>query len=143
MREAIGRVGAMLGGIAAATRWAAAATLATGLLVLVGAAAAGERRRVFEAAVLKTVGAGRRQILASFALRAALTGAAAGLVAVAAGGLAGWWVITQVMEADYRFEPVTAAVVVAGGALASLLAGLAFAWRPLAARPASILRARE
>ena len=143
VREAIGRVGAMLGGIAAATRWAAAATLATGLLVLVGAAAAGERRRVFEAAVLKTVGAGRRQILASFALRAALTGAAAGLVAVAAGGLAGWWVIAQVMEADYRFEPVTAAVVVAGGALASLLAGLAFAWRPLAARPASILRARE
>ena len=64
-------------------------------------------------------------------------------MAVAAGGLAGWWVITQVMEADYRFEPVTAAVVVAGGALASLLAGLAFAWRPLAARPASILRARE
>ena len=143
VREAIGRVGAMLGGIAAATRWAAAATLATGLLVLVGAAAAGERRRVFEAAVLKTVGAGRRQILASFALRAALTGAAAGLVAVAAGGLAGWWVIAQVMDADYRFEPVTAAVVVAGGALASLLAGLAFAWRPLAARPASILRARE
>jgi len=33
--------------------------------------------------------------------------------------------------------------VVMGGALASLLAGLAFALRPLAARPARVLRARD
>jgi putative ABC transport system permease protein len=33
--------------------------------------------------------------------------------------------------------------IVVGGALASLLAGLAFAVRPLGARPARILRARE
>ncbi len=143
VRDAIGRVATMLDGIGAATRWAAAATLVTGLVVLIGAAAAGERRRVYEAAVLKTLGAGRRQILASFALRAALTGAAAGVVAIVAGGLAGWWVTTGVMDADFRFEPVTALVIVAGGALASLLAGLAFALRPLAARPARILRARE
>ena len=34
------------------------------------------------------------------------------------------------MEADFRFEPVTALAVVAGGALLSLLAGLAFALPP-------------
>jgi putative ABC transport system permease protein len=34
-------------------------------------------------------------------------------------------------------------VIVLGGILATLLAGLAFAWRPLAARPARVLRARE
>ncbi len=33
--------------------------------------------------------------------------------------------------------------IVAGGVLATLLTGLAFAWRPLSARPARILRARE
>jgi putative ABC transport system permease protein len=47
------------------------------------------------------------------------------------------------MDAEFRFEPVTAVVIVAGGALASLLAGLAFALGPLAARPARVLRARE
>ena len=40
------------------------------------------------------------------------------------------------MDGRFRFEPVSAIGIVAGGALASLLAGLAFALRPLAARPA-------
>jgi putative ABC transport system permease protein len=143
VREAIGRVSEALEGIGAAARAAAAATLVTGLMVLVGAAAAGERRRVFEAAVLKTLGATRGRILASFALRSAMVGAAAGLVAIAAGAIAGWWVTTFVLEGDFRFEPVTALVIVVGGALASLLAGLGFALRPLATRPAGVLRARE
>ncbi len=140
VREAIARVAGALDGIAAATRWAAAATLSTGLVVLVGAAAAGERRRAYEAAVLKTIGATRGRILASFALRAALTGAAAGVVAVVAGGLAGWVVTRFVMEGDFRFAVGNALAIVAGGAAASLLAGLAFALRPLAARPARALR---
>ncbi|MFO1144345.1 MAG: FtsX-like permease family protein [Amaricoccus sp.] len=143
VRETIGRVASALGEVAAATRWAAAATLSTGLVVLVGAAAAGERRRAYEAAVLKTIGADRRTILASFALRAALVGAAAGLVAVAAGGLAGWVVTRFVLEGDFRFALGNALAIVAGGALASLVAGLAFALRPLSARPARVLRAVE
>ena len=47
------------------------------------------------------------------------------------------------MDGDFRFAPLNALAIVAGGALASLLAGLAFALRPLAARPARVLRARE
>jgi putative ABC transport system permease protein len=143
VREAIDQVATALEGLSSATRWGAAATLLTGFVVLIGAAAAGERRRVFEAAVLKTLGASRARILASFAMRAALTGLAAGLVAIVAGAIGGWWVTTFVMEARFRFEPVSALAIVAGGAFASLLAGLAFAWRPLAARPARVLRARD
>jgi putative ABC transport system permease protein len=143
VRDAIDRVAEALDGIAAATSYAAAATLLTGFIVLIGAAAAGERARVFEAAVLKTLGASRGRILASFALRSALLGMAAGGVAIVAGGLAGWGVMTFVMETSYRFEVGSALAIVAGGALATLLAGLAFALRPLAARPARVLRAQE
>lgn len=143
VRDAIDRVTEALAGLAAATSYGAAATLVTGFVVLIGAAAAGERARVFEAAVLKTVGATRGRILASFALRSALLGLAAGLVAILAGALAGWGVMAFVMEATYRFEPVSALAIVTGGAMATLLAGLAFAWRPLATRPARTLRARE
>jgi putative ABC transport system permease protein len=143
VREAIERVAESLEGLSAATRWGAAATLLTGLVVLIGAAAAGERRRVFEAAVLKTLGASRARILSSFALRSALIGAAAGAVAILGGAIAGWWVTEVVMDGTYRFEPFSAFAIVTGGALASLLAGLAFALRPLAAKPAGILRARE
>ena len=98
---------------------------------------------MFEAAVLKTLGAVRGRILASFALRSAILGAAAGLVAIAAGAIAGWGVMTFVMNADYQFEPFSALAIVMGGALASLIAGLLFALRPLGLRPAGVLRARE
>ncbi|MGB8624441.1 MAG: hypothetical protein WCD16_16655, partial [Paracoccaceae bacterium] len=80
---------------------------------------------------------------AYFALRSALLGAAAGLVAVVAGGVAGWAVMRFVMDAHFEFEPLSALAIVLGGVLATLLAGLGFAWRPLAARPAGVLRARE
>jgi putative ABC transport system permease protein len=143
VKDAIERVADILGSIAAAITYGAGVTLVTGVIVLIGAAAAGEAARVFESAILKTVGATRGQILAYFALRSAMLGAVAGVVAIAAGGIAGWAVMRFVMEATFRFEPVSAVAIVVGGALATLAAGLGFAWRPLAARPARVLRGRE
>jgi putative ABC transport system permease protein len=48
-----------------------------------------------------------------------------------------------VMDATYQFEPVSAVGIVAGGVMATLIAGLLFALRPLAARPARTLRAQD
>lgn len=141
--DAIERVTEVLAGIASAITYGALATLVTGGVVLIGASAAGVHARTYEAAVLKTLGASRRTILTSFALRSALLGAAAGLVAILAGGLAGWGVMRFVMEVDYSFEPVSAVLIVVGGILATLISGLLFAWGPLAARPARVLRGRE
>lgn len=143
IRDAIDQVVDLVGGIAAATRYAALATLVTGFLVLIGAAAAGERARTFEAAVLKTLGATRARILFSFALRAAILGLAAGIVALIAGILGGWAVTTFVMEGDYQMIWTNALLIIGGGVMASLVAGLAFAFRPLNASPAQVLRARE
>ncbi|MDX5414495.1 MAG: FtsX-like permease family protein, partial [Rhodobacterales bacterium] len=139
----IDQVSDVLAGLAAATSYGAAATLITGFLVLIGAAAAGERARTYEAAVLKTLGASRGRILRSFALRAALLGAAAGMVAIAAGIGGGWAVTHFIMQTGYTVIWPSAIAIVLGGVLATLLSGLAFAWRPLAARPAQVLRARE
>ena len=143
MKEAIGRASEALSAIATATAWAAGATLLTGFVVLIGAAAAGERGRVYEAALLKVLGASRARILFSFALRAALMGAAAGLVALFAGALSAWIVMTFVMDSSYEFEPVSALAIILGGVAATLAAGLVFAWGPLAARPAQVLRGVE
>jgi putative ABC transport system permease protein len=70
-------------------------------------------------------------------------GAAAGLVALFAGALSAWSVMTFVMDSSYTFEPVSALAIILGGLFATLLAGLVFAWRPLAARPAQVLRSQE
>ena len=143
IRDAIDQVIEVVNGISAATRYAALATLVTGFLVLIGAALAGERARTYEAAVLKTVGATRTRILWSFALRAALLGLAAGIVALAAGILSGWAVTTFVMEGHYMVIWSNAFLIIGGGVMASLVAGLAFAIKPLAAKPARVLRARD
>ena len=143
VRDAIDRVSNVLAGLAAATSWGAAATLLTGFLVLIGAAAAGESARTYEAAVLKTLGAARGRILLSFALRAAFLGIAAGSVALLAGIAGGWAVSTYVLATDFSIIWPSAITIVAGGVIATLLAGLGFAWGPLAARPAQVLRARE
>ncbi|MCT4555002.1 MAG: drug:proton antiporter [Pelagimonas sp.] len=143
VRDAIDRVSTLLEGIAGAIRWGAGATLLTGFLVLIGAAAAGERARTYEAAVLKTLGAARSRILTSFALRAMLLGAGAGAVALLAGIAGGWAVTTQVMEAEFAVIWPSALGVIFGGILATLVASIGFSWRALQARPARVLRARE
>ncbi|HGG05610.1 MAG TPA: FtsX-like permease family protein [Aliiroseovarius sp.] len=143
VRNAIERVTGMMGAIAAAITFGALASLVTGFVVLIGAAAASERARTYEGALLKTLGATRGWVLANFALRAGILGAAAGLVAVAAGGLAGWAVTRFVMEQDFAFEPLSALAIVIGGVLVTILAGFGFSWRALAHRPAQVLRARE
>ncbi|MEE2944227.1 MAG: FtsX-like permease family protein [Pseudomonadota bacterium] len=143
VRDAIDRVTEVLGSIAAATAYGAAATLLTGFLVLIGAAAAGQQNRTYEAAILKTLGATRRRILLSFTMRGALLGAAAGIVAIAAGILGGWAVSHSVLESDFNVIWNNALAIVLGGIAATLLAGLAFASGPLKAKPAGILRTAD
>ncbi len=140
VREQVDRVAQTLTDIGAATRWAATVLLATGLVVLVGAAGAAAEGQTGEAAILKVLGAGRGRILASFALRAVILGAAAGLVALAWGMTAGWAATRYLLDAGFAPAPGTALAVVAAGTGLSLAAGLAFAWRPLRLRPAAVLR---
>jgi putative ABC transport system permease protein len=143
IRDAVDSAAEVIEGIAAATRTGAGATLLTGFLVLIGAAAAGVGARTYEAAVLKTLGATRARILGSFALRAALLGLAAGTVALTAGILGGWAVQTFIMDSDFQVIWGNALTIVGAGIAATLVAGLAFALGPLAAKPAQVLRARE
>ena len=143
VRDAIDRVTEVLGSIAAATAYGAAATLLTGFLVLIGASAAGQQNRTYEAAILKTLGATRQRILLSFTLRGLFLGASAGIVAIAAGILGGWAVSTFVLESDFEVIWGNALAIVIGGIVATLLAGLAFASGPLKAKPAGILRTAD
>ena len=143
VKEGIERVAGVLSSLAAAITYSSSATLLTGFIVLIGAAAAGERARVFESSVLKVLGATRFRILAGLAARSAFLGAAAGLVAIGAGAAAGWAVMVFVMESSFSFEPVSAISIVFGGAVASLVAGLLFALGPLNASPSRVLRSKE
>ena len=126
VRDQVDRVSQALEDISAATRWASAALLVTGLVVLIGAAGTAADHQTGEAAILKALGAGRRRILLSFAFRSALLGALAGLVALIWGLAAAWGATRFVLEGPFVFQPRAALAVITGGAVLNLLAGLVF-----------------
>jgi len=140
VRDALEAVAGLLARIGAALSATASLTLAAGALVLAGAVAAGQRRRVRDAVVLKTVGATRAQIRRAFLVEFGLLGATAGLIAAAAGTAASWGVVTYVMRAEWTFLPVTLAVVVLACTALTLAFGYAGTALALRARPAPLLR---
>lgn len=141
--DVLARAESALMDVAAAARAGAAATLLTGIVVLIGATAAGQRRRIYDAAILKTLGATRAGVLSAMLLRSSLLGLAAALVALVAGAAAAWAVAAIVFESGFVFDPATALLIVFGGVAATLSAGALFAIGPLSARPAQVLRSRE
>lgn len=140
VRDALAQVAALLGRIATALTATGSVTLLAGALVLAGAVAAGQRRRVREAVVLKTVGATRGQIRRAFLVEFGALGAFAGLLAAAAGTAAAWGVVRGIMRQEWLFLPGTLALTVLGCMALVLAFGHAGTALALRARPGPLLR---
>ena len=140
VREALEAVADALGKIGIAARATAGLALVSGILVLAGAIAAGRRERTRDAVILKVTGARRRDLAAAYVIEYGLAGIAAAVLAAGLGTLAAFFVLTQVMDADWVFLPGPALGTVAGATLAVIAFGFAGTWRALAQRPAPVLR---
>ena len=88
VKDAIAQVNTLLQQLAEGIRAASLVTILAGLLVLAGAIAAGARARLYDATVLKVLGATRRQIALVYVLEYGLLGIATGIIALGAGTLA-------------------------------------------------------
>ena len=140
VRDALNAVAAIVGKLIAAVRGASALTLVAAALVLGGALAASQRFRVYDAVVLKTLGATRGRLIAAYALEYLLIGLATVVFGVAAGSLAAALVVTRLMEFPFVF----AAGEAAGAALLALFVtvglGLLGTFSALGRKPAEVLR---
>jgi hypothetical protein len=74
VREALETVGTVVTNLVLAIRGASAVTLISAILVLGGALAAGHRHRVYDAVILKTLGATRARLLGAYALEYLMIG---------------------------------------------------------------------
>jgi putative ABC transport system permease protein len=140
VRDALEAVANLLGRIGVALQATSSVTLLAGMLVLAGAVAAGQARRVRDAVILKTVGASRAQIRNAWLVEFGLLGLTAGLLAAAAGSAASWAVVRFVMRGDWVFLPGTLALVVVGCVVLTLAFGYAGTALALRVRPATLLR---
>jgi putative ABC transport system permease protein len=140
VRDVIATVSDLLGKMLAAIRGANGLTLLTGVLVLAGALAAGLEGRIYDAAVLKTYGATRRQLIAAFAAEYAILGLAAATFGIITGSLASWFLAYWILEMPWSFSLPVAILTALIAVAVTVAAGLAATWRALAARPAPLLR---
>jgi len=139
-KEALAEIGRMLEALTRGVSIASLVTLLAGILVLAGAIAAGHRARLYDAVVLKVLGATRGRLGAVYTIEYGLLGALAGLAALGAGTAAAWAVAHFVLDIPLLFATRAVAITIVGGALATLLLGLGGGFAALAAKPASRLR---
>ena len=140
VKDAIAQVNTLLQQLAQGIRAASMVTILAGLLVLAGTIAAGARTRLYDATVLKVVGATRAQIALVYVLEYGLLGIATGIIALGAGTLAASLIARQILDTAFVFDARAALWTVAGGGAATLLFGLFGAIAALNSRPASRLR---
>jgi putative ABC transport system permease protein len=140
VREALETVGTVVTNLVLAIRGASAVTLISAILVLGGALAAGHRHRVYDAVILKTLGATRARLLGAYALEYLMIGLATAVFGVIAGSIAAWLIVTRLMTLSFIWQAGSAAGVVAAALIVTVGLGLAGTLLALNQKPASVLR---
>jgi putative ABC transport system permease protein len=140
VKDALKAVDDLVGKLADGVGAAASVTIATAMLVLAGALASGQRRRIYDAVILKTLGATRRRLVVAFALEYGLLGLAAAVFGLAAGTAGAWAILSLVMNIPFVFDATVALAALFLALAVTLGFGLADTWRALGAKPAPVLR---
>jgi putative ABC transport system permease protein len=140
VREALETIGTVVTNLVLAIRAASAVTLISAILVLGGALAAGHRHRVYDAVILKTLGATRARLLGAYALEYLMIGFATAVFGVIAGSVAAWLIVTRLMTLSFVWQVGSAAAVVAAALVVTVGLGLAGTLLALNQKPASVLR---
>ena len=140
VKDALDAVGSIIANLILAIRGASAVTLIAAALVLGGALAAGHRHRVYDAVILKTLGATRVRLLTAYSIEYFMIGAATALFGVISGSLAAWLIVGQLMHLSFTWLPWPALAAAAGAVVVTIALGLAGTYAALGQKPAPILR---
>jgi putative ABC transport system permease protein len=140
VKDALSTINDLVSKLALAVRAASGVTLLASVLVLGGALAAGHRYRVYDAMILKTLGATRRRIVGAFALEYLMIGFGTALFGLLAGGIAAYVVVTQIMEMDFFLDWAGALGAALFALVLTVILGLLGTWRLAGLKPAPVLR---
>ncbi len=140
VREVMETIGSVVTNLTLAIRGASAVTLISAVLVLGGALAAGHRHRVYDAVILKTLGATRVRLLGAYALEYLMIGLATAVFGVVAGSVSAWLIVTRLMTLSFMWQAGSAAGVVVAALVVTVGLGLVGTLVALNQKPATVLR---
>jgi putative ABC transport system permease protein len=140
VKEALEAINELVGKLVLGIRGASGVTILAGILVLAGALGAGQRNRIRDAVILKTLGATRRRLLLAYCIEYGLIGFAAALFGLLAGTGAAFAIVTFAMKAGFVFATLPAVGTMAVAVAATILIGLIGTWRVLDEKPSAHLK---
>ncbi|HVG01545.1 MAG TPA: FtsX-like permease family protein [Nitrospira sp.] len=138
--EVLSAFARVLDRLSLAIRAVALFCLVAGALVMAAALAATRYRRLYEAVILKALGATRALIARSFAAEYALLGCVAGAIGVLLASVFSWAILRFILELPWSLEPSLLALGFAGTVLLTLVVGFLSTFRILGQPPLSVLR---
>ncbi len=140
VRDAIKTFNQVFAKVMTAVRAATSVTLLAGAIVLAGALATAQRRRILEAAILSALGANRRKILSAHLSEYIILALTTAGFAIAIGAFASWLVLTEAMDVEFMFSwrAVALALSISMGLVVAF--GLLGTWAILRAKPVPYLR---
>jgi putative ABC transport system permease protein len=140
VKDAIEAFNAVFQRVMTAVRAAGGVTLLAGMLVLAGALATAQRRRIKQAVILKTLGATRRRVLASHLLEYAILAVLTSAIALLVGSLAAAITVSRIMDFAFSFSARTALEALLLATILVAIFGGYGTWRVLRVRPVPYLR---
>jgi putative ABC transport system permease protein len=135
-----GAITSLLGKVTLAIRFMALFSLLTGLVVLVGAIATSRFQRVREAALLRTLGASRHQLVTVALTEYAALGIVAGAAALLLGGFAAWSLSHWIFQVAFSVPVGSAVMLVMATVVVTMLVGLWTALDVARQTPLEVLR---
>lgn len=140
VQDAIDAFTGIFARVMTAVRMAGSVTLLAGAIVLAGALATAQRRRIYQAVVLKVLGATRWRIIRASAAEYISLAMVTAIIATLLGTVAAWLVTTQIMDVSFSFSWLAVAQAILVAVALVLVFGAVGTWRVLRARPLPYLR---
>jgi putative ABC transport system permease protein len=140
VRDALQSIGTVVTNLVLGIKGASFITLVSALLVLGGALAAGHRHRVYDAVILKTLGATRWQLIGAYLMEYLLIAVATAVFGIAAGSIAAWQIVTRLMTLSFEWQAASAGLVSLAAIVLTVCLGLAGTLIALNQKPAAVLR---
>ena len=119
----VSQVKTMLDRITLAVEFLFLFTLVSGVLVLHAALVGTQEERMYEASILRTLGATRKELRRMQRIELVFIGAMSGLLAATGASFAGWVLAVRFLEFDWTFNPLVWVYGMAGGVICACAGG--------------------
>jgi putative ABC transport system permease protein len=140
IRDILDSVARVVNRISLVIRFMAALAILAGLIVLSGALAATRYQRIYDAMILKSLGARRRTLAAMFLAEYAVLGTAAGIVGAMLATALSWGVTYWILDVPWLFQPSAIVFGILATVILTVSVGVLSTFRILGLKPLPVLR---